>query len=170
VFRHQGGDRRANRRSSDGGHQPHFTGDFHAITTANNLLAVDRQPRLLGNEPIDVAALAAGHRHETIARCSVVSSLRRVMASARGWLRHHGRVRKCDLCSPEISTISSNAGNIIRGGAVAASTARCKASSRARGDDGAAQGCADAEPRTTMKAIRYVHGGPFANIAHGCNW
>jgi hypothetical protein len=40
----------------------------------------------------------------------------------------------------------------------------------ARRHDGAAEGCAGAEPGADAgEQPGFIHGGPFANIAHGCN-
>ncbi len=77
----------------------HFTGDFHAITAAHNLLAalIDnhiywgnvRKPRRAPH------LLAARHGHERpgAARDRLLARRRRQRLSARGRLRHHRRLR-----------------------------------------------------------------------------
>ena len=77
----------------------HFTGDFHAIGSAQqSARGADRQPHLLGQcarhrQP--PRRLAPRHRHERprAARDRVLARRRRQRLSARGRLRHHGRLR-----------------------------------------------------------------------------
>ena len=77
----------------------HFTGDFHAITTAHNLLAAMIDNHIYwGNElGIDARRIAwrRVHRHERpgAARRSSFAGRRRQRLSARGRLRHHRRLR-----------------------------------------------------------------------------
>ena len=77
----------------------HFTGDFHAITSAHNLLSRDdRQPHLLGQRarhrhPPRRLAPRDGHERPRAARDRLLAGRRRQRLSARGRLRHHGRLR-----------------------------------------------------------------------------
>ena len=76
----------------------HFTGDFHAITSAHNLLVrADRQPHLLGQcarhrQPPRRLAARDGHERPRVALDRLLARRRRQRLSARGRLRHHGRV------------------------------------------------------------------------------
>ena len=99
----------------------HFTGDFHAITSAHNLLAAhDRQPHLLGQcarhrpAPRRLAA-RDGHERPRAALDRLVARRRRQRVPARGRLRHHGGVggRWRSSASPATSTISRSASSNI---------------------------------------------------------
>ncbi len=76
----------------------HFTGDFHAITSAHNLLSalVDNHIYWGNALGIDSAprrvAPRDGHERPRAARDRVLARRRRERLSARGRLRHHGRV------------------------------------------------------------------------------
>ena len=77
----------------------HFTGDFHAITSAHNLLSALIDNHIYwGNAPRHRLAprhLAPRHGHERpgAARDRLLARRRRQRLSARGRLRHHGRFR-----------------------------------------------------------------------------
>ena len=110
VFRHQGwcDRRRPIAGRADGGHQPPLHGRFPRDHDGEQpARRVDRQPRLLGQRARHRRAphqLAAGHRHERsrVAQRGLVARWRGQWLSARGWLRHHGRVRSHgDLLSRE---------------------------------------------------------------------
>ncbi len=76
----------------------HFTGDFHAITSAHNLLVgADRQPHLLGQrarhrQPPRRLAARHGHERPRAARDRLFARRRRQRLPARGRVRHHGGV------------------------------------------------------------------------------
>ena len=76
----------------------HFTGDLHAIATANNLLAALIDNHIYWGNALGIDAaphrLAARHRHERsrVALHRVLARRRRQRFSARGWFRHHGRL------------------------------------------------------------------------------
>ena len=77
----------------------HFTGDFHAIGTAHNLLCrADRQPHLLGQrarhrQPPRRLAPRDRHERPRAALDRLLARRRRQRLPARGRLRHHGRLR-----------------------------------------------------------------------------
>ena len=159
----------------------HFTGDFHAITSAHNLLArADRQPHLLGQR-----ARASTPRRITWRRVLDMNdrALRQIVGSlggvANGYpredrLRHHRRVRDHGDPVPRHATSrtsqkrSATSSSAIRRDKTPVSCARRQG---ARRDDRAA-----ARTRIQPNLVQtlknnpaFIHGGPFANIAHGCN-
>ena len=110
----------------------HFTGDFHAITSANNLLAAhDRQPHLLGQcarhrpAPRRLAP-RAGHERPRAALDRLVARRRRQRVPARGRLRHHRRVRgDGDLLPRERSRRSQEAPRQHHRRPIPATASRC---------------------------------------------
>ena len=156
----------------------HFTGDFHAIGVANNLLAAMLDNHIYWGNALDIDA-----RRITWRRCldmndralrSIVSSLG---GAANGFPREDGfditvasEVMAILCLSTSIQDLERRLANII-----VAST-RGRAPVRAR--DLRAQGAMTAVLRDAIKPNLvqtlennpvFVHGGPFANIAHGCN-
>ncbi len=102
----------------------HFTGDFHAITSAHNLLSALIDNHIYwGNaarhrQPPRRLAPRHGHERPRAARDRLLARRRRQRLSARGRLRHHGRFRGDGDLLPRqaISTTSSERlGNIIVG-------------------------------------------------------
>ncbi len=77
----------------------HFTGDFHAITTANNLLAALIDNHVYWGNELDIDVRRINWRRvidmNDRALRSIVGSLGGAgqRLPARGWLRHHGRLR-----------------------------------------------------------------------------
>jgi formate--tetrahydrofolate ligase len=156
----------------------HFTGDFHAIGVANNLLAA-----LIDNHVYWGNALNIDGRRITWRRCldmndralrSIVSSLGGV---ANGFPREDGfditvasEVMAIFCLSTSLRDLENRLSNII----VAATRDRAQI----RASDLKAQGAMTAVLRDAIKPNLVqtlennpvlVHGGPFANIAHGCN-
>jgi formate--tetrahydrofolate ligase len=156
----------------------HFTGDFHAIGVANNLLAA-----LIDNHVYWGNALNIDERRITWRRCldmndralrSIVSSLGGV---ANGFPREDGfditvasEVMAIFCLSTSLRDLEKRLSNII----VAATRDRAQI----RASDLKAQGAMTAVLRDAIKPNLVqtlennpvlVHGGPFANIAHGCN-
>jgi formate--tetrahydrofolate ligase len=181
VFRHQGwrDRRRPIAGRADGGHQPPFTGDFHAITTANNLLAALIDNHVYWGNELDIDVRRINWRRVldmNDRRCATWSrrSVARATASPRGWLRHHvaSEVMAIFCLARNLDDLQQRLGNIIFARARGREHRPLRANQLKGqgGDDRAAQGCADAEPRADDEGNpAFVHGGPFANIAHGCN-
>jgi formate--tetrahydrofolate ligase len=156
----------------------HFTGDLHAIGAANNLLAAMVDNHIYwGTEP------AIDPRRVTWRRCidmndralrSVVNSLGGV---ANGFPREDGfditaasQIMATFCLATDLKDLQRRLGNIVVG------------QTRARkpvtaGDVNAAGAMAvllkDALAPNLVQTIEnnpvFIHGGPFANIAHGCN-
>jgi formate--tetrahydrofolate ligase len=156
----------------------HFTGDFHAITSANNLLAALIDNHIYwGNElNLDVRRISWRRVIDMNDRAlrSIVSSLG---GAGNGFPREDGfditvasEVMAIFCLAKSLDDLTNRLGNIIIG------VTRDKKPVRAR--DLNAQGSMavllrDALLPNLVQTLEgnpaFVHGGPFANIAHGCN-
>ena len=156
----------------------HFTGDFHAIGTANNLLAAMTDNHIywgnaLGIDPRRVTWRRVLDMNDRALR-SIVSSLGGV---ANGFPREDGfditvasEVMAIFCLSRDAADLRQRLGNVIAG------YTRDKKPIRARDlkADGAmavllGQAIAPNLVQTVENNPALIHGGPFANIAHGCN-
>src|ERR1700746_3663365 len=156
----------------------HFTGDFHAITSANNLLAamVDNHiywGNALGIDQRRVAWRRVLDMNDRALR-SIVSSLGGV---ANGFPREDGfditvasEVMAIFCLASDLDDLKKRLSNIIVG--------YTRERKPVRAGDLKAHGAMTAllkEARapnlvqTLEGTPAFVHGGPFANIAHGCN-
>jgi formate--tetrahydrofolate ligase len=156
----------------------HFTGDFHAITSANNLLAA-----LLDNHIYWGNALGIDSRRITWRRVLDMNdrALREIVnslgGSANGFPREDGfditvasEVMAIFCLASDVDDLRRRLGSIIVG------YTRDKKPIRA--SDLKAQGAMtallkDALSPNLVQTLEgtpaFIHGGPFANIAHGCN-
>ena len=156
----------------------HFTGDFHAITSANNLLAA-----LLDNHIYWGNALGIDQRRVAWRRVldmndralrSIVSSLGGV---ANGFPREDGfditvasEVMAIFCLARDLDDLKKRLGNIV--------VAYTRDRKPIRASDLKAHGAmtvllkealAPNLVQTLEGTPAFIHGGPFANIAHGCN-
>ncbi|WP_457584028.1 formate--tetrahydrofolate ligase [Ensifer canadensis] len=156
----------------------HFTGDFHAITSAHNLLAALLDNHIYwGNEQnIDIRRISWRRVMDMNDRAlrNIVGSLGGV---ANGYPRETGfditvasEVMAILCLSMDLKDLEKRLGNIIIG------YRRDKSPVFAR--DIKADGAMtvllkDAMQPNLVQTLEnnpaFVHGGPFANIAHGCN-
>jgi formate--tetrahydrofolate ligase len=156
----------------------HFTGDFHAITSAHNLLAalIDNHIYWGNEQNIDIRRIAWRRVMDMNDRAlrSIVGSLGGV---ANGYPRETGfditvasEVMAILCLSMDLKDLEQRLGNIIIG------YRRDKSPVFAR--DIKADGAMtvllkDAMQPNLVQTLEnnpaFVHGGPFANIAHGCN-
>ncbi|AHK45090.1 MULTISPECIES: formate--tetrahydrofolate ligase [Ensifer] len=156
----------------------HFTGDFHAITSAHNLLAALLDNHIYwGNEQnIDIRRISWRRVMDMNDRAlrNIVGSLGGV---ANGYPRETGfditvasEVMAILCLSMDLKDLEKRLGNIIIG------YRRDKSPVLAR--DIKADGAMtvllkDAMQPNLVQTLEnnpaFVHGGPFANIAHGCN-
>ena len=156
----------------------HFTGDFHAIGAANNLLAA-----MLDNHIHQGNALGIDPRSITWKRCVDMNDrqLRSVVdglgGRTNGVLREDGfditvasEVMAVLCLSTSLSDLRERLGRIIVGYSYSGEPVTAS--------DLHAQGAMTALLRDAIKpnlvqtlegTPAFVHGGPFANIAHGCN-
>jgi formate--tetrahydrofolate ligase len=156
----------------------HFTGDFHAIGAANNLLAAMLDNHIYwGNEldidPRRISWKRAIDMNDRALR-SIVSSLGGV---ANGYPREDAfdivvasEVMAIFCLSKDVQDLQTRLGNIIVG--------YTKAKTPVRAADLQAAGSMavllrDALAPNLVQTLEhnpaFIHGGPFANIAHGCN-
>jgi formate--tetrahydrofolate ligase len=156
----------------------HFTGDFHAIGTANNLLAALLDNHIYwGNElGIDVRRVSWRRALDMNDR-----ALRRIVQSlggtGNGYPREDGfditvasEVMAIFCLATDIADLQRRLANIIVGQThdkkpVRASDLHAVGSMTALLKDALAPNLV----QTLENNPAFVHGGPFANIAHGCN-
>jgi formate--tetrahydrofolate ligase len=156
----------------------HFTGDFHAIGAANNWLAAMVDNHIYwGNAPaIDSRRVTwrRGLDMNDRALRSIVSSLGGV---ANGFPREDGfditvasEVMAIFCLATDLHDLKRRLGNII--------VAQNRAREPVRASDLKAAGSmavllkdalAPNLVQTLENSPAFIHGGPFANIAHGCN-
>ena len=156
----------------------HFTGDFHAIGAANNLLAamVDNHiywGNAAGIDPRRVSWRRVVDMNDRALR-SVVSSLGGV---ANGFPREDGfditvasEVMAIFCLSRDLDDLRARLGNIV----VGLTREREPVRASAVNADGAMTALLkDALAPNLVQTLEnnpaLIHGGPFANIAHGCN-
>jgi formate--tetrahydrofolate ligase len=156
----------------------HFTGDFHAITSANNLLAamIDNHiywGNALGIDQRRVAWRRVLDMNDRALR-SIVSSLGGV---ANGFPREDGfditvasEVMAIFCLARDLDDLKKRLGNIV--------VAYTRDRKPVRAGDLKAHGAmtvllkealAPNLVQTLEGTPAFIHGGPFANIAHGCN-
>ena len=156
----------------------HFTGDFHAITSAHNLLAAMLDNHIYwGNElEIDIRRIAFRRVMDMNDR-----ALRQVVCNlggvANGFPREAGfditvasEVMAILCLANDLDDLQERLGNII----VAYRRDRSPIYCRDIKADGAMtvllqQAMQPNLVQTLENNPAFVHGGPFANIAHGCN-
>ena len=156
----------------------HFTGDFHAITSANNLLCamidnhiqqgnelnidtrqiifkrcLDINDRALRNVVIGLGAKADGYVREDHFVITVASEIMAILCLASDIKDLKERLSKV-IVAYDINNNPVTAGDVKAVGAMAALLK-------------------DALRPNMVQTLEHtpvlVHGGPFANIAHGCN-
>ena len=156
----------------------HFTGDFHAISTANNLLAAMVDNHIYyGNEPrIDPRRVSWRRAIDMNDRAlrSIVSSLGGV---ANGFPREDGfdivpasEVMAIFCLATDLRDLRRRLANIVVGQTrerkpVLAAELKAAGSMAALLKDAIAPNLV----QTLENNPVFIHGGPFANIAHGCN-
>ena len=156
----------------------HFTGDFHAITSANNLLCA-----LIDNHLQQGNALGIDPRTITFKRCLDMNdrALRNVIIGMGG--KSNGVVREDHFCitvATEVMAVFCLATSLAdleeRLGNITVGQTYDKREVKAR--DLKAQGSMTVLLKEAFRpnlvqtlegTPAIVHGGPFANIAHGCN-
>lgn len=156
----------------------HFTGDFHAITSANNLLAA-----LLDNHIQQGNALGIDPRQVLWKRCEDMNdrALRNIViglgAKADGMVREdHFVITVASeimaiLClADNMEDLKERLGRIIVGYSFAGQPVTA---SDLHAVGAMAALLKDALKPNMIQTLEHtgvlVHGGPFANIAHGCN-
>ncbi len=156
----------------------HFTGDFHAIAAANNLLAALIDNHIywgneLGIDPRRVAWRRAVDMNERALR-EIVSSLGGV---ANGFPREDGfditaasEVMAIFCLSSDVAELQRRLGDIVVGYTRKREPVHAK---EIKGEGPMTALLKDALMPNLVQTLEnnpaFIHGGPFANIAHGCN-
>ncbi|NNH65257.1 formate--tetrahydrofolate ligase [Rhizobium laguerreae] len=156
----------------------HFTGDFHAITSAHNLLAamIDNHIYWGNEENIDIRRIAWRRVMDMNDRAlrSMVSSLGGV---ANGFPRQGGfditvasEVMAILCLATDLKDLERRLGDIIIGYRFDRTPVHAR---DLKADGAMAVLLKDAMQPNLVQTLEnnpaFVHGGPFANIAHGCN-
>ena len=156
----------------------HFTGDFHAITSANNLLAALLDNHVYWGNALGIDARRVAWRRvldmNDRALRSIVNSLGGV---ANGFPREDGfditvasEVMAIFCLARNLEDLKKRLGNIV--------VAYTRDRKPVRASDLKAHGAMtvllkDALSPNLVQTMEgtpaFIHGGPFANIAHGCN-
>jgi formate--tetrahydrofolate ligase len=156
----------------------HFTGDFHAIGAANNLLAA-----MLDNHIKQGNELKIDPKKITWRRCVDMNDrqLRNIVdglgGSGDGVVREDGfditvasEVMAAFCLSSDISDLKERLGKIIVGYSV---TGEPVTAAQLKANGAMAALLKDALKPNLVQTLEgtpaFIHGGPFANIAHGCN-
>jgi len=156
----------------------HFTGDFHAITSANNLLAA-----LIDNHLHWGNAAGLDSRRITWRRALDMNdrALRQVTQSLGGVANGYPREDGFDITvASEVMAVFCLAGDLAdlqaRLGRMVVGQRRDGSSVTAadlKADGAMAVLLRDALAPNLVQTLEgtpvFIHGGPFANIAHGCN-
>ncbi len=156
----------------------HFTGDFHAITSANNLLAAMIDNSIYWGNPLGIDARRISWRRcldmNDRALRSIVGSLGGV---ANGFPREDGfditvasEVMAVFCLASDLADLQSRLGRMIvaqkrDGTNVTAADVKADGAMSVLLKDAVAPNLV----QTLEGSPALVHGGPFANIAHGCN-
>ena len=156
----------------------HFTGDFHAITSAHNLLAamIDNHIYWGNEENIDLRRITWRRVMDMNDRAlrSMVSSLGGV---SNGFPRQNGfditvasEVMAILCLATDLKDLERRLGEIIIGYRFDKTPVYAR---DLRADGAMAVLLKDAMQPNLVQTLEnnpaFVHGGPFANIAHGCN-
>src|SRR5437773_2762757 len=156
----------------------HFTGDFHAITSANNLLAALIDNHIYYGNTLGIDARRVAWRRvldmNDRALRSIVSSLGGV---ANGFPREDGfditvasEIMAIFCLARDVDDLKARLANIV--------VAYTRDRKPVRAGDLKAHGAMTALLKEALApnlvqtlegTPAFVHGGPFANIAHGCN-
>lgn len=156
----------------------HFTGDFHAITSANNLLAALIDNHIYWGNPLGIDQRRITWRRvldmNDRALREIVNSLG---GSANGYPREDGfditvasEVMAIFCLASDVDDLRRRLGNIIVGYTrdkkpIRASDLKAHGAMTALLKDALSPNLV----QTLEGTPAFIHGGPFANIAHGCN-
>src|SRR5437588_10444789 len=156
----------------------HFTGDFHAITSAHNLLSALPDNHIYWGNALGLDARRIAWRRvmdmNDRALRSIVNSLG---GTANGFPREDGfditvasEVMAILCLAMDLKDLERRLGNIVVGDTRDRKPVKA---SDLKGDGAMTVLLKDAIKPNLVQTLEnnpvFVHGGPFANIAHGCN-
>ncbi|MBI3514244.1 MAG: formate--tetrahydrofolate ligase [Proteobacteria bacterium] len=156
----------------------HFTGDFHAVGAAHNLLSAMIDNHIYWGNPLDIDPRRIAWKR--VMDCND-RALREIVVGLGGGANGNPREDGFDITvasevmaifclATSVADLQQRLANIVIG--------RNKARQPVRAGDLEAQGAMtvllkDALQPNLVQTIEntpaFIHGGPFANIAHGCN-
>lgn len=146
----------------------HFTGDFHAITSANNLLCAAIDNHIYFGNSLDIQEVSFG-------RCLDVNdrALREVIAGGRDdsfSITAASEIMALFCLATSLDDLKEKLGNIVIG----FNSKKEEVYSKDLNVEGAMLALLkDAFLPNLVQTLEgnpvIIHGGPFANIAHGCN-
>ena len=156
----------------------HFTGDFHAIGTANNLLASMIDNHIFWGNSLNIDARRISCRRSVDLNDRALRSIVQSLGGAgNGYPREDGfditvatEVMAIFCLASDMEDLKRRLGNIIIGQDknkkfIRASELKCVGAMTALLKDAIMPNLV----QTLENNPAIVHGGPFANIAHGCN-
>src|ERR1700733_7234259 len=156
----------------------HFTGDFHAITSANNLLAAMIDNHIYWGNALGIDARRVSWRRSLDMNDSALRSITNSLGGvANGFPREDGfditvasEVMAVFCLSKNLDELQERLGRMIvaqkrDGSAVTAKDLKADGAMAVLLKDALAPNLV----QTLEGSPAFVHGGPFANIAHGCN-
>jgi len=156
----------------------HFTGDFHAIGSAHNLLSAMIDNHIYWGNGLDLDARRIAWRrvvdmNDRALRDIVVG----LGGTANGFTRQTGyditvasEVMAIFCLSRDVKDLGERLGNIVIGNTRGKKMVRAR---EVKADGAMTVLLRDALAPNLVQTLEnnpaFVHGGPFANIAHGCN-
>jgi len=155
----------------------HFTGDLHAIGVANNLLAALIDNHLHWGNELDIDPRRIHWRRVMDMNERALRQIVTGLGAGNGVVREDGfditvasEIMAILCLASDVADLRRRLGDIV----VAETRARQPVTARELGADGAmAVLLKDALMPNLVQTLEnnpaFVHGGPFANIAHGCN-
>lgn len=156
----------------------HFTGDFHAITAANNLLSamIDnhiQQGNDLGIDPRRILFARVTDTNDRALRNVIVglgSKVDGVPRQDKFMITVASEIMAVLCLAESLSDLKNRLGNILVAYTYAGKPVYCR---ELRANGAMAALLKDAIKPNLVQTIEntpaLIHGGPFANIAHGCN-
>ena len=156
----------------------HFTGDFHAITSANNLLAAMVDNHLYWGNELGLDARRIVWRRAVDMNDRALRSINAALGGVpNGFPREDGfditvasEVMAVFCLSRDLADLQARLGRIIVG---YSRDGRAITARDLKADGAMAALLRDALAPNLVQTLEgspaLVHGGPFANIAHGCN-
>ncbi|MBT6138127.1 MAG: formate--tetrahydrofolate ligase [Rhodospirillaceae bacterium] len=156
----------------------HFTGDFHAIAAANNLLAAMIDNHIYWGNSLEIDQRRVSWKRAVDMNDRALRQITNSLGGiANGFAREDGfdivvasEVMAIFCLATDIDDLRSRLGNII----VGYTRERKPVYARELEADGAMtvllkDALAPNLVQTLENNPAFIHGGPFANIAHGCN-
>ncbi len=156
----------------------HFTGDFHAITAANNLLAAMIDSHLYWGNALGIDSRRVSWRRALDLNDRALRSIVAGLGGAANGVPREGgfditaasEVMAVFCLAADLADLQTRLGRMI----VAETRERRPVTARGLKADGAMSALLrDALQPNLVQTLEgspaFVHGGPFANIAHGCN-